>query len=93
MLLTVEAVALLVMQPTELLQDLGVVRVSIKHSSVSILGRLILRNPLERVRDLRSRRDSRAYVFLLLVDMANLKPDVLFRQWARWVRDDVFETL
>lgn len=27
------------------------------------------------------------------MDMADLEPDVLFRQWARGVANDIFETL
>ena len=34
-----------------------------------------------------------AYILLLLVDVANLKPDVFFSQGPRWISDDVFEAL
>lgn len=33
------------------------------------------------------------YVFLLLMHMPDLEPDVLFRERARRIRDDIFETL
>lgn len=35
----------------------------------------------------------RTHVFLLLVDMANLEPDVLLIEWSRWIRHDIFEAL
>lgn len=34
-----------------------------------------------------------AYIFLLLVNVTNLKPYVLFCQWPRRVYDNVFEAL
>ena len=33
------------------------------------------------------------YVFLLLVNMTDLEPDVFLCQRARWVLDDIFEAL
>jgi hypothetical protein len=36
---------------------------------------------------------SRFKLLLLLVDVTNLEPDVLFCQRARWIGDDVFEAL
>jgi len=35
----------------------------------------------------------RTHVFLLLVDVADLKPDVFFGQWPRRIGDDVLEAL
>jgi hypothetical protein len=35
----------------------------------------------------------KAYVFLLLMDMANLEPDVLFVEWPWRISNDVLETL
>ncbi len=32
-------------------------------------------------------------LLLLLIDVADLEPDVLFGERARWVGDDVFEAL
>lgn len=73
LLLAVEARALLVMQPTKLLQHFGVIWVPIKYSSVRGLCSIIF--------------------FLLFVHMADLEPDVLFRQWAGRVRDNISEAL
>jgi hypothetical protein len=42
LLLAGEATALLMMQPTELLQNLGVVGVTFKHARVSSFGRVVL---------------------------------------------------
>jgi hypothetical protein len=39
------------------------------------------------------REDLKTYILLLLMDMANLKPDVLFVEWPRRVCHDVLETL
>lgn len=33
------------------------------------------------------------YIFLLLINMANLKPDILFCEWPRGIGDNPFETL
>ena len=33
------------------------------------------------------------HIFLLLVYMTNLEPDIFFVQWSRRILDDVFETL
>jgi len=33
------------------------------------------------------------YIFLLFMDMANLKPDIFLIQWSRWIRHNVLEAL
>lgn len=33
------------------------------------------------------------YIFLLLVNMADLEPDILFCEWPRRIGDDPFEAL
>jgi hypothetical protein len=38
-------------------------------------------------------KELETYVFLLLVDMANLEPDVLFIEGPRWISNDILETL
>jgi len=73
LLLASIAVALLVVEPSQLLQDLGVVGVPIEHTPVGGLGRL--------------------KVFLLLVNVTNLEPDVFLGERTRRVVDDVFEAL
>lgn len=73
LLLARKAVTLLVVQPTKLLQDLCVVRISVQYALISILCTV--------------------KVLLLFVDMADLKPNVLFRQRRRRRVDDVLEAL
>jgi hypothetical protein len=73
LLLAAETVALLVMQPAKLLKDLCMLRVSVKHTSISRLGIVV--------------------IFLLLMDMSNLEPNVLFSQRGRWHGNNVSETL
>jgi len=88
--LTIEAGALLMMQPSELLQDLGVVGVAVEDAHVSALSRIIL----DRVLVVVTRCDEWSpYLFLLLVNMTNLEPNVFFTQWARRVIDNVLEAL
>jgi hypothetical protein len=66
-------VVLLMMQPAQLLQNLGVVGGVVKDPLVGGLGAV--------------------KVFLLLVDMANLKPNVLLRQRAGRRADNVLEAV
>lgn len=61
------------MQPTQLLQDLGVVWVSVQHTLVSVL--------------------STVKVLLLLVNVADLKPNIFLGQRRGWRVDNVFEAL
>ena len=42
MLLACETTALLMVQPSELLQDLGMVRISIKDAAIGVFGRVVL---------------------------------------------------
>lgn len=63
LLLAGKTIALLVVQPAQLLQNLGVVRVSVQYTLVCIFGTV--------------------KILLLLVNMADLEPDVLFGQ-RRW---------
>lgn len=91
-------VALLVVQPSELLQDLGMVRVLVKHSAVGGLGSVKLCATVSRGRKKKGGGGGRrgagiTYVFLLLVDMANLEVDVLLGQWARRIVYNVLEAL
>lgn len=65
--------ALLVVQPTQLLQDLGVIGITLKHTAIGTLG---------------------GFEFLLLlVDVTDLEPYVLFCQRAGRVGDNVLEAL
>ena len=43
--------------------------------------------------DLGKQANSEAYVFLLFVNMPDLKPDILFGQGSWWVGNDIFKAL
>ena len=88
LLLAAVRVALLVMEPAKLLQDFGMLRVALKYTSVSVLGALKLND----VRGVSNRRQG-SYVFLLLVHVSDLEPDVLLIKGTRRIRDNVFEAL
>ena len=65
--------ALLVVQPSKLLENLRVVGIAFKHATVRALC---------------------SFEFLLLlVDVTDLEPDILFRERTRGVGDYVFEAL
>jgi hypothetical protein len=80
LLLAAEAVALLMMQPSELLKDLGMIRIAVKHTSVCSFGVVILKCVKTGNDDLLG--DS-TYVFLLFVNMTDLEPDIFFGQGRR----------
>lgn len=72
-LLAGKAIALLVVQPTQLLQNLGVVRISVQYTLICIFGTV--------------------KVLLLLMNVTDLEPDVLFGQWRWRGVDNVLEAL
>jgi hypothetical protein len=71
--LALVGVALLVVQPSKLLKNLGVVRGVIQHALVSCLGGI--------------------KILLLLMNMADLEPDIFLGQRAGRRIDNVFETI
>lgn len=73
LLLTGVVGALLVVQPSKLLENLRVVGIAFKHAAVGALRSFEL--------------------LLLLVDVTDLEPDILFRERTRGVGDYVFEAL
>lgn len=79
------------MQPAELLQYFRVLRISLKDSSVGSLCSLVLKRKLtlDKVRS----SISETHVFLLLVNMADLKPNIFLSQWPRRVGHNIFEAL
>lgn len=79
------------MQPAELLQYFRVLRISLKDSSVGSLCSLVLKCKLA-LGMVRS-SISGTHVFLLLVDMADLKPNIFLSQWPRRVGHNIFEAL
>jgi hypothetical protein len=91
LLLAAEAGALLVVQPSELLQNLGVVGIAVEDAHVSAFGRVIL--TLESVMMREDTGECQLYLFLLLIHMANLEPDVLFTKWTGRVCNNVLEAL
>ena len=78
------------MEPAKLLQHFGVVGIRLKHPHICVFGGIVL-NPGVNTEPLL--RGARTYVFLLLVNMADLKPYVFLGQRSRRVRDDIAETL
>lgn len=82
--------ALLVVEPPKLLENLGMVRIALQHTLVSRSSGIILKRiSVSGVSGIRRP----THILLLLVNMANLEPDVFFCQRARGVANDVFETL
>lgn len=77
-------------QPSQLLKDLRVVGVTVKDPAVSALCSLELSH-VSAMKQLLCLGDTN--LLLLFVNMSNLEPDVLFRQWARGVGNNVFEAL
>lgn len=73
--------ALVMVQPAELLENLGVLGVALENTLVGRLGAIKLEGV--RSKATKSARGGEAYIFLLLVDMANLEPDVFLGQGAR----------
>lgn len=65
LLLTGVVGALLMVQPTQLLEDLGMIGITLEHATVGTLGGFEL--------------------LLLLVNVTDLEPNVLFGERARWV--------
>lgn len=81
--------ALLVVQPAELLQNLGVIRVTVEDPAICALCCFELKD----CEPWSCHMWNDTYLFLLLIHVTNLEPDVLLGQWARRVGDDVFEAL
>lgn len=80
-------------QPTELLENLGVVGRVVEDALISRFSAVELKSWSVADQSVTCRRKLGTYVFLLLVDVANLKPDVLLCQGARRGMDNVFEAL
>lgn len=89
--MTGEAATLLVVEPTKLLQDLGVVRISVKNSTVRCLRAVILNFKSEATQCILL--GSMTYVFLLLMNVANLEPNVLLGEGRRRRCNNVIEAL
>lgn len=91
------AAALLVVEPSELLKNLGVVWLPLQHTFVRRSRRIKLTRSVQQRTPTRNIKteDGRvsAYLFLLFMDMADLEPDVFFGEGSRGVVDDVFEAL
>lgn len=90
MFLAAESGALLVMQPAKLLQNFCVIGVSVKNPSIRRFCRVILKR---RSACSDQSSEERAHIFLLLVHMADLEPDVLFSKRSWRVGDYVLEAL
>ena len=79
----------LVIEPTELLQDFGVIGIVLQYTLVRVLSSVILKWPSARG----TSRGGVTHVFLLLVDVSNLEPDVDLGQRFRRIVQDIAETL
>lgn len=80
------------MQPSQLLENLGVVRRMIEDSLVGSLGTLELFSVLGLIFKGELGRMS-AYVFLLLMNMSDLEPNVLLSERSGWRVHNVLEAL
>lgn len=78
------------MQPAKLLQDLCVIRIPVEDPPVRCLCGVILEVPLANKYRIPAKY---TYIFLLLMYVANLKPDVFFSERPRRVGHYVFEAL
>lgn len=87
-ILAIIAVALLVMQPSKLLQNLGVIGIAFKHTHVSCLCIVILH-----IISIVQMSVGDTHIFLLLVNMTNLKPDILLGQRIGWKGYDISKAL
>lgn len=84
-------VALLVMQPAQLLKYLGVVGGVVQNTLIGSLGAVELDEMSAAESTVHPRIT--AHVFLLLMDMTNLEPDVLLGEGARRRVHNVLEAL
>lgn len=76
-------------EPAELLEDLCMGRRVIKDTLIRGLGAV----ELKKCQVGTGRRGKRTYVFLLLVNMSDLEPNVLLRKGTRGRADNVLEAL
>lgn len=79
-------------KPSELLQDFGMIRITFEHAEICPLGRFVLLSVSVHCDNTVESADN-TYIFLLFVDMTNLKPDICLTQWLRRVLDNVLEAL
>lgn len=80
---------MLVKEPAKLLQDLGMVGVAVENPPVGCLSRV----ELCIVSGSSVKNDGCTYILLLLMNVADLKPDIFLCERTRRVVDDVFEAL
>jgi hypothetical protein len=83
--------AVLVVNPAKLLQNFGVIRVFLHNALVSILRTSKLWKTCEQSVSCTSKRYT--YIFLLLVHVANLEPDVGMCKRARRVPQDAVKAV
>jgi hypothetical protein len=84
------SVVFLVMQPAELLEDLGVIRIPVEHPPVRQFGVIVLFDLLGAAGE--TQRDF-THICVLFIDMSNLEPDIFFRQRGGRDRTNVSEAL
>jgi hypothetical protein len=77
------------MEPAKLLKDLCVLWIAIKHAAVCCFGVVELFFVSEQIQ----KDTEETHIFLLLVDVSNLEPDVFFCQWSWWIMYNILEAL
>ena len=90
MFLATKSGALLVMQPAKLLENFCMIGVSVQNPSIRRLGGIILETRLANSDEF---PQGLTCVFLLLVYVANLEPNVFFGEWSWRVGDNILEAL
>jgi hypothetical protein len=81
-----------VMEPAQLLQNLGVVRIALENPMIRGFGVFVLSRPSEwGMRRVDGKSDT--HIFVLLMHVADLEPNVLLGEGRRRVVDDVLEAL
>ena len=76
-------------KPTQLLKNFGMLRITFEDAHICCFGRFVLQDGQRSP----SGPETATYVFLLLVDVPNLKPDVGLIQWMGWTIDNVLKAL
>ena len=54
-------------------------RVTLKDATIGVFGRVILERTISKFSETETPQETGAYIFLLLVDVADLEPNIFFR--------------
>lgn len=80
-------------QPSKLLEHLGVIGVLLDYTLVSVACTNVLWSNVVRSSHVEQLEPKHTYITLLLKDVPDLEPDVRMRQWARRIAQDAIEAL